>query len=169
MDSFCDNTREAMYVRLRGVCFTVVAMGKRYVLYIFSVCMFVAVFIQYEVRMRRIKMLCDLSGSPHFSTLSHKRHGFRKRVTEHKMCILIFSTTFIWNISHSEKNWARYDHKYTYLYFQSTRYTCQMLIRFLFSRQIFEEYSNIKFSENRSGGSRVVACVQTDGQTWWNW
>ena len=30
--------------------------------------------------------------SPHFSTLSHKRHGFRKSVTEHKMCVLIFST-----------------------------------------------------------------------------
>jgi len=28
----------------------------------------------------------------YFSTLSHKRHDFRKTVTEHKMCILIFST-----------------------------------------------------------------------------
>jgi hypothetical protein len=26
-----------------------------------------------------------------------------------KMCVLIFSTTFVWNICHSEKNWARYD------------------------------------------------------------
>jgi len=30
---------------------------------------------------------------------------------------------------------------------------------------IFEEYSNIKFSENSSSRSRVVPCVQTDGQT----
>ena len=29
---------------------------------------------------------------PHFSTLSHKRLDFRKNITEHKMCILIFST-----------------------------------------------------------------------------
>ena len=28
------------------------------------------------------------------SKLSHKRHNFRKKVTEHKMCVLIFSTTF---------------------------------------------------------------------------
>jgi hypothetical protein len=39
----------------------------------------------------------------------------------------------------------------------------------LFSRQIFEKYSNIKFQENPSGGSRVVSCgrmdERTDGQT----
>jgi hypothetical protein len=33
-----------------------------------------------------------------------------------------------------------------------------------FSRQIFEKYSNIKFLENSSNGSRVVPCGQTDGQ-----
>jgi hypothetical protein len=30
---------------------------------------------------------------PYFSTLSHKRHNCRKKVVEHKMCVLIFSTT----------------------------------------------------------------------------
>jgi hypothetical protein len=35
--------------------------------------------------------------------LSHKRHDFRRNVIEYKMCILIFSTTFVWNISHFEK------------------------------------------------------------------
>jgi hypothetical protein len=31
---------------------------------------------------------------PYFSTLSHKRHHFRKHVIEHKMCVLIFSSIF---------------------------------------------------------------------------
>jgi hypothetical protein len=28
-------------------------------------------------------------------------------VNEHKLCILIFSTTFVWNISHSKNEWMR--------------------------------------------------------------
>ena len=47
----------------------------------------------------------------YFSTLSHKRRDFRKKVTEHKMCVLILSTTFVWNITHSKKRWKRYDKK----------------------------------------------------------
>jgi len=31
------------------------------------------------------------------------------------MCVLICSTTFVWNISHSKKKWARYDQKYIYI------------------------------------------------------
>ena len=33
---------------------------------------------------------------------------FGKNVTEYKMCVLISSTTFVWNIYHSRKNWVRY-------------------------------------------------------------
>ena len=33
-------------------------------------------------------------GTLYLSTLSHKRHDFREKVTEHKMCVLIFSTIF---------------------------------------------------------------------------
>jgi hypothetical protein len=44
----------------------------------------------------------------------------------------------------------------------STRYSCPILIKLEFSRQIFEKYSNIKFHENPSSGSRVVACGRAD-------
>jgi len=33
-----------------------------------------------------------------------------------------------------------------------------------FSRYVIEKYSNIKFRENPSSGSRVVSCGQKDGR-----
>ena len=44
----------------------------------------------------------------------------------------------------------------------STRYSFQILIKLEFSVQLFKKYSNIKFRENPSSGSRVV---RADGQT----
>jgi hypothetical protein len=45
---------------------------------------------------------------PYFSTLSHKRHDFKKKRYWTKMCVLIFSTTFVCNISHYKKDWVRH-------------------------------------------------------------
>jgi len=61
--------------------------------------------IQRGPRMRHI-YICGLSGFTVFSTLSHKRHDFRKKVTEPKMFVLIFPTAFVSNISHFKKNLA---------------------------------------------------------------
>ena len=38
------------------------------------------------------------------------------------------------------------------------RYSCHILMELEFSRQIFEKYSNTKFHENPSSGSRDVLC-----------
>ena len=48
---------------------------------------------------------------------------------------------------------------------ESTHYSCPILTKLEFSRQIFEKSSNIKFHENPSSGSRVVPCGQTDRRT----
>jgi len=52
---------------------------------------------------------------------------------------LIFPSKFVWNISHSKKNSARYYQKCTYVFMQSASYSCQILIKLEFSRQVFEK------------------------------
>jgi hypothetical protein len=46
-------------------------------------------------RMRHIVLFVTPLAPPEVSTLSHKRHDFRKKAIEHKMCVLIFSTIFV--------------------------------------------------------------------------
>jgi hypothetical protein len=59
---------------------------------------------------------CEVCGPPlsppYFSALFHKPCDFRKTDILHKICVLIFSTTFVQNISHSENNIKRYFQKY---------------------------------------------------------
>jgi hypothetical protein len=100
---------------------------------------------------------------PYFSTLSHKRNDFLENVIEHEMCVLTFSTTFVWNISYSNTKSASYCHKCTNVFMWSTHYSCHILMKFEFSWQIFKKYSDVKFHENLSSGSRVIPCWRTDG------
>ena len=70
--------------------------GKAINFITYSECVSVALVIQHLKRMRRIifsPVACP--SVPYFPTLPHKRHDFRgvKNFTEHKMPVLIFSTT----------------------------------------------------------------------------
>jgi hypothetical protein len=78
-----------------------------------SECVSLPLVIQHAMRMRRIILSSAAClALPYFPTLSHKRYDFsEKKIFEHKMSILILSKTFVWNISHSKKKWARYDKK----------------------------------------------------------
>ena len=61
----------------------------------YSGCVFVALVIQHEMGMRRpILLFMVFLHVPCFPALPHKRHRLSgKKIIEHKMCVLVFSTT----------------------------------------------------------------------------
>jgi len=58
------------------------------------VCVCLALLIHKAIRMRH-SVICGLSNSTIFSTLSHKRHDFQRKIIDYKMCAVIFSIPFI--------------------------------------------------------------------------
>jgi hypothetical protein len=80
------------------------------------------------------------------------------------MCVLISSTRSVWNISHSKKNWVRYDQKCVLVFMYSPLYACPILTRIEFYWQFFAKYPKIKFYENPFSVSRVTPCGWTDRQ-----
>jgi hypothetical protein len=96
-------------------------------------------------------------------TLSHKWHDFRGDCgIEHKSHVLTFC---LWIISHSKKNWAKYDHKCIFVFKYSTCYSQEILMKLEFSWLISKKYWSINFHENLFSGKWVVPCTCTDGQT----
>jgi hypothetical protein len=56
----------------------------------------IVLVIQHAKCMHLIILLAVASlGLPYSSTLSHEQHYFQKKVVEHEMCVLIFSTNFV--------------------------------------------------------------------------
>ena len=63
----------------------------------YSECVSIALVIQRAKRKFRIILPTVVYlARPYFPTLSPNRHDFREKVTEYKMCVQIFSTTFVW-------------------------------------------------------------------------
>jgi hypothetical protein len=74
-----------------------------------------------------------LAGSTVFFYLtSHMALFFRKTLLNTKFFVMIFSTTFVWNIFHSKNNWARYDKKCELVFMQSRRYSRRILMNLNF-------------------------------------
>jgi hypothetical protein len=127
--------------------------------YIAWTCVFVALGIQHAMRMRHI-VICSLPRSTIFFHISHKRYDIRKTL----LCVLILSTTFVGNIFHSKKNWSRYDQKFILIFMQSTLYSCPILTKLEFFRQIFEKTRKYQISW-KSVQWEPSCSMQTDGRT----
>ena len=102
-----------------------------------------------------------------FSTFSHKRQDFWKKITEYKMCSLIFCTTSVWKFYHFKEKWVRCDKKYVLVFMHGTVYSRPSLMKLEFSRQVFEKYSNVRFPDILPVGAELFhADGRTDGQAW---
>jgi len=102
-------------------------------------------------------LICGLSGL-YISTYLINIMMLGNRKVLNISCVLIFRTTFVRDFWYSTKISVRCYHKYI-------RYSCRILIKIEVSQQIFQKFSNIKFHENPSSGSRSAPCRQTDGRT----
>jgi hypothetical protein len=92
-----------------------------------------------------------------------KWHDYRKEIVGHTMGVVIFTTTFVWNISHYKNNWARYDQNACWS-------SCKLpftLVRISETRTFstyLKKILTIKFHENPYSGSGVPR-ERTDRQT----
>ena len=97
---------------LRRVRANTVAVEKQCVLHNLSVYIR-SRSIQHDAMSMRQIVICGLPRPTAVFHISRKARfsGRKKKLTEHKMWVWIFSTTCVWNISHSKKKWARYNKK----------------------------------------------------------
>ena len=121
--------------------------------------------IQLAMGMRHIVLSSVASSVPHFFTLYHKRHDFRKQVIEHKMSVLIFCKTSVSNISLFKKKPPPPPDTIKNVHRSSCKvqgYFRWVLTKFEFSLEIFEKHSDIKLYENPHNGSRVFPFGRID-------
>ena len=129
-------------------------------------CMFVALRVQHATTYAVLPSVACPS-IQYFPTLSHKRHDFRaKNTMELKTCVLIFTKTSVWKISHSTKTCERYDHICTEdLHVKFPLLLSEFNKSWTFSTDFLKINSDIKFHENLSNGSRVAPWGRMDRRT----
>jgi hypothetical protein len=97
-----------------------------------------------------------------FPSWSRRQQDFREKVTENKMCVLTFSTTFVWKsliIRRIERDVI------------ISVLTCSCKVPVIFSGifklpgQIFKKCWTTKFHENPFSESRVIPCRRRNRQT----
>jgi hypothetical protein len=100
----------------------------------------------------------------YFSTLSHTRHDFRNESYWTWNRCFDFLYSFVWNISHSKKKWARDVIKNVYWSLYEIPLFLSDFNLPWFSRHIFGKDSNLKFHENMSSVCWVVPYGWRNGE-----
>jgi hypothetical protein len=119
------------------------------------VCVCVALVIQHTMRMRH-SVVRGLPRCKIFFHITSQTARFKK-----KSCWTP-NVRFVWNISRSEKKWDRNDKKCVVVFRCSTRYSCLILIKLEFPRQIFEKKLKYQISWKSVLWIRVIPCGRTD-------
>jgi hypothetical protein len=127
----------------------------------YSDCVFVASVIQHAIAHVQYSHLWPVRLNRIFSYYIIKGAIFEKNIVEHKMCVLIFSITFVWNISHCKKNLARQYHVCTWVFMKSALWDCNGIWRFFV---VFRKILEYQIWLNLSSGSQVLFCERTDRQ-----
>jgi len=97
---------------------------------------------------------CGLSSSTILSTLFHKQHNFLKIFIEHKMCVLILSTTSVWN------NIPRVI-QCTGLHIRHLPFRSDFNETWIFTTDFLKIFK-YQISWKCINGSQVAPCIQTD-------
>jgi hypothetical protein len=100
---------------------------------------------------------------PYFSTLSHERYDFQIKLTERRICVLIFATIFVKNnFSFQEKSSDILSQICLCLHLKYPLLFSDFIGTCIFSTGFRKIH---KCHENRSSESRVVPCWRTNGRT----
>jgi hypothetical protein len=128
--------------------------------YIFWVCVCSIRYPTCNAHAPQYIVICCLSGSniffPHIIACftNGTTFGEKSYWTQNDM---ILCTSFVLNICHSKTSALRYK--------KNAHISCQIWMKIEFSWRIYKKYSNTKFHENSSSGSRFVPCKRTNGGT----
>jgi hypothetical protein len=107
-------------------------------------------------------VMCGLPGSTIFLNIISQMARFLEKSLLQIKCVFLFCLQIC--LKHFSL-WEEFSEVLSSMYIGvrvKYRYSCQVVVKLEFSRQIFERSWNIKFRENPHSGSRVVRCGRTD-------